>query len=314
MKVMASGICGSDVMEWYRHDKVPLVLGHEVAGEVAEVGPGVTRFAVGDRICASHHVPCLTCSCCRLGHETACQTLQTTNFYPGGFAQYLKLPALNVQRGTYSLANNVDFNAATFIEPLACVLRGQRKAGFEPCMTVLVIGCGISGLLHIALAAGLGAGRIFATDIHPYRVQAAERFGAHKAFAADDFAPERLREINDGRLADLVILTTGAKSAIDQGVACMENGATLLLFAPTDQGQTYPLDINRVFWKRDTTFTTTYAGSPADHFQAHELIAAGRVGVKDMITHVLPLDRIQEGFDLVATGGESIKVIIEPNG
>jgi L-iditol 2-dehydrogenase len=312
MKVNASGICGSDVMEWYRRDKVPLVLGHEVAGEVAEVGEGVTKFQVGDRIAASHHVPCLTCCHCRNGHETACETLFTTNFYPGGFAEYLRLPAVNVDRGTYKLPDTVTDQEGAFIEPLACVIRGQQRSGPVPCMNVLVIGCGISGLLHIALAKALGAANIVGTDIDPFRIEAARKFGASYAFKADEYSAEALKEINDGRLADMVILTAGAMPAVKQAFASLERGGTLLMFAPTDEGQTYPLNINQVFWKKDTTLTTTYAGSPADHYRALDLIAAGRVPVKEMITHVLPLDQIQKGFDLVVSGGESIKVIIEP--
>jgi L-iditol 2-dehydrogenase len=313
MKVHACGICGSDVLEWYRKDKVPLVLGHEVAGVVSEIGSGVDKFAKGDRICASHHVPCLTCRHCRRGNETVCDTLRTTNFHPGGFSEYLLLPAINVDRGVYKLPDTLHDHEAAFIEPLACVIRGQRKSGMSPGSTVLVIGCGISGLLHIALAAASGAARIIGVDINSYRIEAAKRFGADHSLHAGEFSPKVLQLLNEGRKADLVILTTGALPALNQGFASVQRGGTILLFAPTDAGVTYPLDINSVFWKNDVTVTTTYAGSPADHYQAMDLISAGRVNVKQMITHVLGLDRAQEGFALVESGGESIKVIIEPN-
>lgn len=314
MKVMACGICGSDVMEWYRKDKVPLVLGHEVAGEVVQVGDGVRFFSVGDRVCASHHVPCLTCHYCRRGNETVCDTLRTTNFDPGGFAQYLRLPAINVDRGTYLLHDNVTYHQAAFIEPLACVIRGQRKAGMTPGMSVLVIGSGISGLLHIALAKASGAGKIFATDISPFRIQKALQFGADHAWHADEFSPELIKKNNNGFLADLVIMTTGNLAAIDQGMNSLDRGGTLLLFAPTDAGKKYQLDINKIFWKNDTTLVTTYAGSPSDHYLAMELISANRVPVEEMITHVLPLEKSLDGFGLVESGTESVKVIIEPNG
>ena len=313
MKVHACGICGSDVMEWYRKDKVPLVLGHEVAGEVAKIGEDVKCFKVGDRICASHHVPCLTCRPCRQGLQTACDTLRSTNFYPGGFSQYLKLPAINVDRGTYLLPDNVSYHEAAFIEPLACVLRGQRRTGDVFCKSVLVIGCGISGLLHVNLAKATGAGRVIGTDISEFRKNSALKFGADHALLANDLSPDSLRKINDGRLADIVILTTGAVSAVDQSFECLERGGTICLFAPTDQGVKYSLDINKVFWKNDTTITTTYAGSPADHYFALDLISAKRLNIKEMITHVLSLDEITKGFALVESGDESIKVIIEPN-
>ena len=156
LRVEASGVCGSDVMEWYRIHKAPLVLGHEIAGEVVEAGEGVTNYKVGDRVSASHHVPCNTCHYCLSGNHTACDTLRSTNFDPGGFAEFLRLPALNVDRGVYLLPDEVSFEEATFIEPLACVLRAQRRAKVEPGKTVLVLGSGIGGLLHIHLRGNSG--------------------------------------------------------------------------------------------------------------------------------------------------------------
>ena len=126
LKMRASGICGSDLMEWYRIKKAPLVLGHEVTGEIAEVGEGVKDYKPGERVFVAHHVPCNTCRYCLTGNHTACQTLHTTNFYPGGFAEYIRVPQLNVDRGTFLLPKSVSFEEGTFIEPLACVLRGQR--------------------------------------------------------------------------------------------------------------------------------------------------------------------------------------------
>ena len=103
LRVRASGICGSDVMEWYRKDKVPLVLGHEVAGEIAKVGEGLRDYKEGDRVCVAHHVPCNRCHYCLSGHHSACETLRRTNFYPGGFAEYLRVPAINVDRGVFRI-------------------------------------------------------------------------------------------------------------------------------------------------------------------------------------------------------------------
>src|SRR3990172_4974037 len=142
--VEASGICGSDVMEWYRIDRAPLVLGHEIGGRVLAVGQGVTKYKVGDRVTVAHHVPCNTCHYCLSGHHTVCDTLRRTNFDPGGLAEYIRLPAINVDRGVLRLPDEVSYEEATFIEPLACVLRGQRQAHIQPGMSVLVIGSGIA--------------------------------------------------------------------------------------------------------------------------------------------------------------------------
>ncbi len=312
VKITASGICGSDVMEWYRLSRAPRVLGHEIAGEIVEVGPGVTRYRVGDRLSASHHVPCNTCYYCLNGHHTVCDTLRSTSFYPGGFSEYVRLPAINVDRGVYLVPDEVSDEEATFTEPLACVLRGQQHAGFKPGQSVLVMGSGITGILHINLARALGARRIVATDVNDYRLQTARRFGADAAIHAQEDVPARLREANGGMLADLVIVCTGALPAIEQSFRCVERGGTILLFAPTDPGATIPFSINDVIWGNDVSITTTYAGSPADHVTALELIRTRRVQVGEMITHRLSLAETGLGFQLVEKAQDSLKVIIEP--
>jgi L-iditol 2-dehydrogenase len=313
IKIHSSGICGSDIMEWYRIHKAPLVLGHEIAGEVVEIGEGVESFSVGDRVVSTHHVPCFTCHYCLNGHETVCETLLSgTHFDPGGFCEYVRLPSVNVERGTWKIPDEMSYDEATFVEPLACTLRGQLTAGLKPADSVLVLGSGISGLLHISLAKALGAGQVFATDINKSRLEAAKRFGADRILRADEDVPTRLREKNNGLGTDVVIVCTGAVSAIEQALHSVESGGTVLFFAPTLEGVTIPLSINDIFWRRDITLTTTYAGSPADCVRALELIRAKRIQVEDMITHRFGLADTAAGFKLVEKGAESIKVIIRP--
>lgn len=313
VKVEASGICGSDVMEWYRINRVPLVLGHEIGGEIVEVGEGVTQYKIGDRISASHHVPCNTCHYCLQGHHTVCDTLlRKTHFDPGGFAEYLRLPAINVDRGVYLLPDEVSFEEATFIEPVACVLRAQRLAHLQPAHCILVIGSGITGLLHIHLAQAMGAGTIIATDIVDYRLEQAKRFGANFTIHAKENIPFCIREINNGRLADVVVICTSDTNAFFQALQSVECGGTVIFFAPTKQGVTIPLSVNDIFWRKEITLTSSYAGDRAEHIRALELIRTRRVHISEMITHRLPLDQIGIGFQLVANAKESIKVIIEP--
>lgn len=311
-KVIASGLCGSDVIEWYRIDKVPLVLGHEIAGEIVEVGSGVKDYKVGDRISASHHVPCGGCKFCLSGHETVCDTLRKTKFYPGGFSEHVRLPKINVEKGIYKLPDTLTYEEATFIEPLACVLRGQRLAGMSKGKSVLVIGSGISGILHIQMAHLFGASCIFATDIVDFRLDMARQFGADFVFDAKKQIPELVKKENNGFLADVVILCTGAPSAIEQGLLSIERGGVILFFAATDKGVTVPLSVNDIFWRNEVTFVSSYAGSPQDHRQALEIIASKRINVKDMVTHRFGLSDAGKGFKLVREARESIKVIIEP--
>ena len=312
MRVEASGICGSDVLEWYRIGRAPLVLGHEVAGVVADTGNAVTRYKKGDRITVAHHVPCNTCHYCLRGHHTVCDTLRQTNFDPGGFAEYLRLPVINVDRGVFLLPDTVTYAEATFIEPLACVLRGQRMAHVQPGNSVLVMGSGIAGLLHVQLARTQGARLVIATDINDYRLNAAHKLGADVVLHAGEDVPQRVKEKNNGHLADVVIVSTGSAAAISQSLQSVDRGGTVLFFAPTSQGVTIPLSINELFFRNDITLTTSYAGSPADYALARDLIGSGRIKVRDMITHRLPLAEIGRGFQLVAAAQESLKVILEP--
>lgn len=312
VKVLASGICGSDVMEWYRIKKAPLVLGHEIAGEIAEAGKNVKNYEVGDRVFVSHHIPCNTCRYCLNGYHTACETLHTTNYDPGGFAEYIRVPELNVDRGVFLLPDEMSFEDGVFIEPLACVIRGQRVAQLRQGQSVLILGSGISGLLHLLLARAVGAGRVITTDVNEYRLEAAKRFGADAVIHAADDIPARVRQLNEGRLADLVIVCTGALSAFNQALQSVDRGGTVLCFAtpPPDVSISVPMN---EFWRNEIKLTPSYANSPYDAMIAIDLIRAGRVPVRDMITHRLSLEETGRGFQLVAGAGESIKVIIEPH-
>ena len=312
VRIRASGICGSDVMHWYREGRGPVVLGHEIGGEIAATGEGVTAYKTGDRVSASHHVPCNTCRYCRSGHHTVCDTLRKTNFYPGGFAEYVLLPQINVDRGVYLLPDGMSFEEATFIEPLACVYRGQRIAGTRIGQSVLVIGSGISGLLHVQLAKALGASPVVASDINEFRLDAARKFGADKVIRAGDDLPAVFRDLNNGRPADIVILTAGAEGAISQAFRSVDRGGTVLFFAPAGKGVSVPLPANELFWRNEITLTSSYAANYEEHMISMELIRQGRVNVRDMITHRLPLDETAGGFGLVEKAGESLKVIITP--
>jgi len=312
VKVQASGICGSDVMEWYRIDRVPLVLGHEIAGTIEEVGAGVKGYKKGDRVVCSHHVPCEKCAYCLSGHESVCDTLRKTNFDPGGFAEYLRMPVINVEKGVFLLPDKLSFDEATFVEPLACIIRGQRQAGGVKGKRVLVIGSGIAGILHTHLAKFNGASFIAATDILEYRLQQAKKFGADSSINAKEYSFDLARKLNQGRLFDLVIVTAGAPSAIQQALESVERGGTILFFAPTEKDAKIPIPFNELFWRTEITLTSSYAGSPKDCREALDLISSGKLDVAGMITHRLSLSEIGLGFKLVCEAKESLKVIIYP--
>ncbi len=312
VRIEASGICGSDVMEWYRIKKAPLVLGHEIAGVVEETGIGVTRFKKGDRVFATHHVPCGTCRRCAGGHPSVCETLRTTHFDPGGFSEYVRVPSLQVEKGMLKIPDAMTFEEASFIEPLGCVVQGHRFAKFRKGQTVLVIGSGLAGLLHIQLAKAQGASKVLATDVSDYRLAAARRLGADVVFKAAEYTPERLRTENGGALADLVVTCAGAVPAIQQGLRSVEPGGTVLFFAPTGPDVQVPLPFFDL-WKDEVTLVNTYAASGEDLVTALDLIRDKSVKVSDMVTHRLPLSGAGEGFRLTAEPKDSLKVILFPH-
>jgi len=312
VKVLASGICGSDVMEWYRIKKAPVVLGHEITGEIEKKGRDVKKYKEGDRVFVSHHVPCNTCHYCLNGNHTACETLHTTNYHPGGFSEYIRVPALNVDRGLYLLPEEVSYEEGTFIEPLACVVRGQRLSGLRPGMSVLIIGSGMSGLLHIELARALGAGRIIAVDINYYRLSKAMESGADEAINAGKDIHKQVKDVNRGSLADLVIVCTGVLSVAEESIKCVDRGGTVLFFAVPRPEEMVSVPMNDL-WRDEIKLMTSYGAGPSDIETAIKLIQNRRVDVSSMITHRLPLDSTAEGFRLVADAGESLKVIIEPH-
>jgi L-iditol 2-dehydrogenase len=296
VKVKASGICGTDVMEWYRIKKGPRVLGHEIGAEVVESKS--ERFMAGDRVFICHHVPCDDCKHCREGNHTACETLHTGNYEPGGFSEYVRIPKINVEKGTF-LLGNLSYEEATLIEPLACGVRALRIIGVKSQHTVLILGSGVSGLLNIQLAKLLGA-KVIATDIKDYRLNKAKEYGADQVIDARE---------NFSVVADRIILCTGAEAAVKKAFHCLDRKGIILLFAIPPEDVCIPISD---FWRNELTVTSSYGAAPGDLEEAIDLMQSGRIKVADMITHTFPLDDIQEAFKVAADANESLKVVVLP--
>ncbi|MBU9889436.1 MAG: alcohol dehydrogenase catalytic domain-containing protein, partial [Candidatus Omnitrophica bacterium] len=264
VKVKASGICGTDVMEWYRIKKAPRILGHEISGEI--VRSNSPDYKPGQRVFVSHHVPCFQCKFCKGGNHTACETLHTGNYDPGGYSEFIRVPSINVLHGTYILPENLSYEEGTMIEPLACVLRGQRVLQIKKGQTVLILGCGVSGLMNIQTAQLAGV-RIVATDVDDYRLKKAKEYGANEVYLPKDLPSLK---------AEKVILCTGALPALKQSFQSLDRKGTLLLFAIPDTDIQLPtVD----FWRNEMTVTSSYGAAPDDLEQAITLIASGKVNM-----------------------------------
>jgi len=310
VEIKACGVCGSDLMEWYLRSRAPLVLGHEPAGIIAEAGKNVKGFKVGDRVFAHHHVADLECYYCQKGDYTLCPQFAKTHLEPGGFAQYFKVPAPNLQIDTLKLPDNLSYEEATLIEPVGCCIRAQNKAGIRKGDSVAIVGAGPSGIIHTMLAKISGAEHVLVTDIVDYRLKAAERLGADVAInpQRENFA-EGVRKATDGRGADIVIATAPNAKAVEDSIQIVRKGGKLLLFAPTQPDQYARLSPHRLFFS-EITVVPSYSVSHVETRTALQLISSGRIKAKELITHRFPLDRTADAFQTAAKNKECLKVVV----
>lgn len=308
VKVHACGICGSDIVEWYRLPRAPLVQGHEIGAEVVAAGKEVDRYKPGDRVFIPPKIPCGNCLYCANGHYPQCTQIKER--LPGGFAEYILVPEIFVRQGTYPLPERITYDQSTFIEPLACAVRAQRLAGVKKDKSVLVMGCGMSGLLHVKLAAARGC-KVIAVDVNRMKLDVAARTGAASVIDGAGDVAERLTS-EQGRKADTVLLCSSARQAVAQAWKCVDKGGTIVLFAVPGPEEKVVVPVND-YWMKEITILTSYYCGPPDIAEAMNLIESGDVIVDDLITHRLPLGEIVKGFALVSDGRESIKVIIRPH-
>jgi L-iditol 2-dehydrogenase len=284
-----------------------MVLGHEVVGDVVEVGSGVSGFAVGDRAVAAHHVPCGACHYCRRGSGSMCRAFKASNLDPGGFAEYVRVPADNVRYATFRLPASLDDEAASFLEPLACCHRAVRRAGIAREDTAVVVGLGSIGCLFVQLLARAGA-TVIGVDRLPARALLAKRLGATAVGTPDDVAATT-RELSERRGADLVVVTAGGAGVLPWAADVVRDGGSIHYFAGGG-GDSLPLPLETLY-HRELTVTSTYSSSPADLAAAFELLVTGEISVDGLITHRLPLERLEEGVDLMRRH-LAVKVLVTP--
>jgi len=311
VEMKACGICGSDLMDWYLYSRAPLVLGHEPAGVVAEAGKDVREFRVGDRVFVHHHVACLKCHYCKRGDYTMCQQFGQTHIEPGGFAEYFRVPAPNLQIDTLKLPSNLSYEEATLIEPVGCCIRAQNKCNIQTGDTVAVIGAGPSGIIHSMLAKNSGVTKTIISDTVEYRLKAAERLGADLTVnPREGEIKEKVKDATEGRGADLVIVTAPNVKALEDGIQICRRGGTLCLFAPTKPEEQARLSSHRLFFS-EITIVPSYSTSHLETKAALQHISSGKINAKELITHRFPLSRTAEAFRIASQSKECLKVIVQ---
>jgi L-iditol 2-dehydrogenase len=305
VRTAACGICSGDLMSWYLAKKVGTVLGHEVVGWAEQVGANVAHVRPGDLVFLHHHAPCLLCSECHREAFVHCRTWRSSQLDPGGMAEWVRVPAANVHGDTFAV-NDLTVEQAVFIEPLGCSVKALRR--LRSCVPLTgnrgaVVGCGIMGLLNIAVGLALGAGEIIAVEPD------AERRGAARlAGAVEALTPEEAERYLINAL-DFVVIGPGQPEAILQALRYLRPAGAAVLFTPTPTGVTTSLDLGELYF-REITLVPSYSCGPDDTRFACQLLRQGKVKPEQFVTHRFNLDDVQTAFDTARRGGSALKVLV----
>ncbi len=311
VRARACGICSGDIMPWYIRRKAPLVLGHEPVGVVEETGAAVRGFRPGERVFVHHHAPCFNCTACRRGEYVQCATWRATNLTPGGMAEYFVVGAAN-QRDTLRLPDSIDDLNGVLIEPAACVVKSIRRSGIRAGESILVIGLGIMGMMHVRLARHLGAGLILGADLFEQRALRAKELGAdHGIVVNGNNLVDQVRELTGGALADVVVVGPGTSAAITSGIAAAGKGATVVQFTATPPGDELVVQPHDLYFN-ETRLIPSYSCGPDDTREALALVERGVISARDLVTHQFPLPQVAEAF-AQAQKPESLKVVVTFN-
>ncbi|MGB9711454.1 MAG: zinc-dependent dehydrogenase [Thermodesulfovibrio sp.] len=313
VKVKACGICSGDIMPWYIEKKAPLVLGHEISGEIVKIGEEIKSeifLKEGDRVAVHHHAPCMGCFYCKRGDFVQCETWRKSKIIPGGMAEYIVVPEVNLRNDTLKLPDSLSFEQGALVEPVACVVKSLKRANIKKGDTVLVIGLGVMGQIHIMLARQFGAQKVIGADMVSFRLEKAMKAGAdHVIDVSREDIYEALKNLTDGLMAQAVIVGPGSVDVITNSLRLVSRGGTLLIFTPTSPEQKLCFSVNDIYFN-DISITTSYSCGPDDTKEALKFIENGIVDSNVLITHRFPIEKVNEAYEITAMAKNSLKCMI----
>lgn len=312
IKIKYCGLCGTDILK-IREGGIPLpaVLGHEIAGVVASTGGGVTCFSEGERVAPAHHLPCFRCTFCARERYSQCPDFRENNIRPGGFAEYAVVNRRAVEGATFKIPEKLSFEEACFIETAACCLRAFRRAGVNPGDSVLVVGAGPVGLIHVQLAFVFGARKVIVSDRVESRLGAAAGFGPVIAVnAAEESISEKARNATGGKGADVIIITAGTEDAFLAGLGSASKGGRIVMFGGFPGGGSVKLDPD-IIYKNELVISGSYSSSPQEQFSALEMLADGRLSVSGLVSYRFGLEEISKAVEAAGSPGKGLKVLID---
>jgi L-iditol 2-dehydrogenase len=307
VRATACGICSGDIMPWYIRRKAPLVLGHEPVGVIEEVGAEVRGFRPGQRVFVHHHAPCFQCAACRRAEYVQCPTWRSSRIDPGGMAEFFLVSAVN-QRDTLALPEGVQDLDGVLVEPSACVIKSMRRSGMRPGETIVVIGLGIMGMMHVVLARYYGAAQIIGIDLFESRARRARELGADHGVVAGNDVVDRIRDLTGGAMADVVIVGPGTVRALQTGLALAGKGATVVQFTATAPDEEMTIKPHDLYFN-DTRFITSYSCGPDDTRTALDLVERGVLSAGALVTHSFPLEQVSDAYE-TAQRQEALKVVV----
>jgi len=315
VRVKACGVCSTDIFKAkYRRVKPGSVLGHEISGEVTDVGSGVNNLRVGDRIGVLHHAPCGSCHFCLSGQETLCEQYRQLGIDPGGFAEYIRVMPELVRKTVLKIPDDLSYEEATMIEPTACCIRGLSTCDLSAGDSLLIIGDGPMGLLHVQMAKYFGASQVILSGHHDFRLKTSKRLGAdHALNSGKTNAEERVKELTEGRGVDVVVVAVASTAAVHEGIRSAREGGKICLFGDFRDVPQPKMEVNPdLMISHQKTLLGSWGCSPKDYQTAFKMIKTGRIRAKDLITHAFPIEKFTEALELTEKREECLKVVVKP--
>lgn len=319
VRMRACGLCGSDLEKVYgQYGMSSAKLGHEPSGEIINVGNSVKDFSPGDRVFIHHHVACYSCYYCLHGDYTMCDMYQKSNIRPCGLSQQIVVPKWNISRGgLLRLPNNISFDEASLIEPLACCIRSLNKCNFQKGDDMAIFGAGPAGMMHVALANIFGAGKIIVVDINNYRIDFAKKFCYNistfkSLLGKEEDVTQKIKNRTDSRGVDISIVATGNTKALAQAFNATRKAGKIMLFGVPSKNSNVSLNMNKLY-SNEQSFLSCYAASEIETNQALKLIAEKRLDIKRLITHRFSIENADQAIRCAHEAKDAMKVIVTSN-
>lgn len=318
IKVKACSICGTDIRVYHhghKHMRFPRIIGHELSGEIIEIGKRVEGHKLGEKVAIAPAIPCGRCHYCRRGIQSMCINLTAIGYhYDGGFAEFMVVPEDAVRNGCINtIPSELSFEEAALAEPLACAINGQQLSQIGLGNTVVVVGAGPLGCIHLHLAKAKGACRTILVELSRERIDFAKKFAFPDIVInpSSENAIQRIKEETEGRGADRIIVSCPSGKAQEESLSMVAPRGIINFFGGLPLDNPFIKFNSNLIHYGEFYVVGTHGSAPYHNELALSLISQGKVRIKELVTHRLPLEKLEEGLAL-AESKKGMKVLINP--